>query len=317
MDTATWWDPTSLRFEDFAHGLAHINARSDSNGNKYENLHKALLCFARGLSSNNQSLVSNDSDRGERDAVCNLVSEASKLYLTDKFYDGAAFRALLTLDPPVYDVFEVIKEKQRSPSRSEHEIIKDKSGAHLKLRTAVDFFDRRRNVANREKVGSALGGLLYRIRCNISHGHKMGSGGSLIAKINRDEMVTDHGLRVLLQIIEKLLGEPQHRIAVYGSLRSGHENHELIADFGDPYVGSVVGMINMGGDYPVFRWVTDGQVIPVEIYRSLKFTAQRWRKLDEFEGNSYRRMYIPVRLTDGSFQVATIYAENARSSFEL
>ena len=317
MDTTTWWDPTSLRYEQSTHALAHINKRVDSNGDKYDNFHKALFCLARGLPADNRFLVSNDDDRGEGGAVSNLVSQASKLYLTDKFYDGSAFRALLTLDPPVYNVYEVFKEKRRSPTRSEHEIIKEQSKDHLRLRKEVDLFDLRRNVANREKVGSVLGGLLYLIRCNISHGHKMSFGGNLTNKIIRDEMVTDHGLRVLRQIIEKLLGEPQHRLAVYGSLRSCHENHELIADLGDPDVGSVVGMINMAGDYPVFRWASDGQDIPVEIYRSPKLTPQRLRKLDEFEGNSYRRMFIPVRLTDGSFQVSTIYAENARSSFEL
>lgn len=108
-------------------------------------------------------------------------------------------------------------------------------------------------------------------------------------------------------------GGPEHRLAVYGTLRHGQPNHYLIEDLGEPETGTVAGFLTEWSGYQVFHWAGDNLAsgdarVEVELYRSAKLTPERWRKLDRFETAVYRRIVVPVRVADGALVTATIYA---------
>lgn len=112
------------------------------------------------------------------------------------------------------------------------------------------------------------------------------------------------------------LGIPQHRLAVYGTLRRGEVNHGLIADLGEPVLGWVRGTLGEWRGYPVFRWRPDALEVPVEVYQSPQLTQERWNGLDRFEGSEYRRIFVPVTLSLREHVVATIYAADDSRLFD-
>lgn len=307
IDATTWWNPTGEGYADFMLGLNHVNAITFDKLVEYEYLHRAFVKFGLGMNFIPDRLASQENGPGEAATMRQFISEASESHLTERFYTGSAFRNLIEIEPPIYDVYKVRDMKKASPDAPDVEIIKRASTIHQNLRKSTDRFDERRNVLNRKKVGKDLGALLYLIRCNISHGHKMSLGGNNAAVIKRDQKVAELGLRVLHEITRKIFGEPQYRLAVYGTLRQSHSNHDQIADLGEPKTGVITGTLETLYDFPVLTWTHDGEDIPVEVYISNKLDENRWRALNAFEGNQYRRMLVPVRFEDGTFQVATAF----------
>lgn len=45
-----------------------------------------------------------------------------------------------------------------------------------------------------------------------------------------------------------------------------------------------------------------------------KLTDRRWREPDEFEGETYPRMLIPIGLQDRGYLICTVYVRNADST---
>lgn len=103
------------------------------------------------------------------------------------------------------------------------------------------------------------------------------------------------------------------RLAVYGSLAPGERNAWVMDGIaGDWVEGSVQGTLHASGwgagmGYPGFEPSADGERIPVKVFTSPEL-PDHWDRLDEFEGDDYRRIVIPVELVDGTRVVAQIYA---------
>jgi gamma-glutamylcyclotransferase (GGCT)/AIG2-like uncharacterized protein YtfP len=103
------------------------------------------------------------------------------------------------------------------------------------------------------------------------------------------------------------------KLAVYGSLQPGGENHSVIEHLqGTWSTGFVRGTLfesGWGADigYPAMRWVPDGSQIAVHLFESRKLESE-WTRLDEFEGSEYIRILVPVEKHDKVFAVANIYA---------
>ena len=95
----------------------------------------------------------------------------------------------------------------------------------------------------------------------------------------------------------------QPRLAVYGSLAPGRENHHLLAKYpGSWSRGRVRGeLINAGwgaaGGYLGLIPRDDGPWVAVQVFESPALT-DAWPELDEFEGSEYRRVLVPVHSED-------------------
>src|SRR6478735_827226 len=89
------------------------------------------------------------------------------------------------------------------------------------------------------------------------------------------------------------------RLAVYGSLAPGRENHSLLAKYPGTWSrGRVRGDgINAGwgaaGGYLGLIPRDDGPWVAVQVFES-ESLADAWQELDAFEGSEYRRVLIPV-----------------------
>ena len=106
------------------------------------------------------------------------------------------------------------------------------------------------------------------------------------------------------------------RLAVYGSLQPGRENHYLLAKYpGTWSQGRVRGdLFNAGwgaaGGYLGLIPRDDGPWVTVQVFES-ESLADAWQELDAFEGSEYRRVLIPVYSEDPDARLlysANVYA---------
>ena len=94
------------------------------------------------------------------------------------------------------------------------------------------------------------------------------------------------------------------RLAVYGSLAPGKENHYLLEKYlGTWSRGRVRGeLVNAGwgaaGCYPGLVPREDGPWVDVQFFESAALTEE-WSELDAFEGSEYRRVLVSVH-SDGA-----------------
>lgn len=108
--------------------------------------------------------------------------------------------------------------------------------------------------------------------------------------------------------------EAEMRLAVYGSLAPGRVNHHLLANIdGNWSLGFVTGKLMNAGwgaalGYPGLVLHTDGDSIEVHVLESPHLPLH-WARLDDFEGENYRRVTTKVH-TDKGVIDASIYILN-------
>lgn len=104
----------------------------------------------------------------------------------------------------------------------------------------------------------------------------------------------------------------EHRLAVYGSLAPGKENHHQMAGMaGDWSKGTVRGRLHQVGwgasqGYPGLELDPAGDTVAVEVFTSTDLPAH-WGRLDRFEGADYRRTLVTVETEAGPLK-AYIYS---------
>jgi gamma-glutamylcyclotransferase (GGCT)/AIG2-like uncharacterized protein YtfP len=103
----------------------------------------------------------------------------------------------------------------------------------------------------------------------------------------------------------------EHVLVSYGTLRPGYENHHVVEGIpGKWQPARIEGVIDQRGRYPRYRYVRNGRWVNVEVFVSTSL-PHHWTRLDRFEGPSYRRVSVPVRL-EGRTIYGYVY-EDARS----
>jgi len=89
------------------------------------------------------------------------------------------------------------------------------------------------------------------------------------------------------------------RLAVYGSLAPGRENHHLVAPLGGSWVSGVVeGDLARHGRGATLGFASlhlrrGGPEVPVQVLTS-EALRDAWTRLDAFEGKEYLRVLAPV-----------------------
>ena len=117
---------------------------------------------------------------------------------------------------------------------------------------------------------------------------------------------------ILERLIEALLDRPEERLAAYGSLRRGEENHHRISRLvGRWLAGTVEGTRYERGwgaaqGYPGLVWRPGDPPVAVEVFES-RALPEHWERLDAFEGPGYDRILAPVDTAAG-VRVCNLYA---------
>lgn len=103
------------------------------------------------------------------------------------------------------------------------------------------------------------------------------------------------------------------KLAVYGSLRPGRENHGVVASLeGRWNEGFVRGRLREDGwgvamGYPALRWDPGAEPVAASLFESEELPGH-WDRLDRFEGPAYVRILVPVEDESGLLAVANLYA---------
>ena len=98
----------------------------------------------------------------------------------------------------------------------------------------------------------------------------------------------------------------------YGSLQPGGPNEHVLDEIeGEWQAATVKGFFVDSGwgaaiGYPALRLDDAGDAIPGFVFASIDL-ADHWRRLDDFEGDEYRRAVADVRLDDGEVVPACLY----------
>lgn len=106
-------------------------------------------------------------------------------------------------------------------------------------------------------------------------------------------------------------GAADTRLATYGTLAAGRDNHhQLAALTGQWRQGTVRGRLSDAGWAAAFGYpglVLDplGSLVEVHLFESAEL-PNHWQRLDAFEGSGYRRVVTQVRTADGELE-AWIY----------
>jgi gamma-glutamylcyclotransferase (GGCT)/AIG2-like uncharacterized protein YtfP len=114
--------------------------------------------------------------------------------------------------------------------------------------------------------------------------------------------------------IDRLLDFPSCRLAIYGSLAPGEQNHSVLKGLSGIWSKGVVsGERHATGwgythGFPAIIWNSSGYKIEVKVFHSYDL-RQHWRRLDRFEGIEYRRILVPVQ-DEAGVLVANIYVLN-------
>jgi gamma-glutamylcyclotransferase (GGCT)/AIG2-like uncharacterized protein YtfP len=111
--------------------------------------------------------------------------------------------------------------------------------------------------------------------------------------------------------VDQALGRPSQRLAAYGSLRRGERNHGEVADLGGRWLaGHVRGRFETAsartGGWPALAPDARGAPFAVEVLESPALPGA-WPRLDDFEGEPYRRELVAVELERGATCVANLY----------
>ena len=116
------------------------------------------------------------------------------------------------------------------------------------------------------------------------------------------------------RLISSLLDKPETKLAIYGTLAPGEVNHSQIAGIpGDWIDGFVRGDLLQTGwgaehGFPALAWRPDGARVATKLFIASDLPSH-WRRLDEFEGDGYRRILVPIETDDGIVAIANLYAD--------
>lgn len=114
--------------------------------------------------------------------------------------------------------------------------------------------------------------------------------------------------------VSALKTDPSKKLVVYGSLAPGEKNHDVISHMkGSWRPCTIQGVLDIAPTgYRIFTKQHDGPPVQALLFESDDLPAG-WKALDEFEGDAYRRMLIPV-VVEGKNTVANIYVRAESTS---
>ncbi|WP_064603781.1 gamma-glutamylcyclotransferase family protein [Photobacterium sp. J15] len=102
------------------------------------------------------------------------------------------------------------------------------------------------------------------------------------------------------------------KLFVYGTLGPGRPNAHVMEAIGGTWADATVnGKLREAGwgaemGYPGIDLDENGDEINGFVFSSENLSAH-WEELDQFEGEAYERVLVPVKLSDGNMTEAYIY----------
>ena len=292
-----WWATETVRGElDLA--LGHLNhAAARDLGAVYR-----CRCLYDGLNVlwSAHQRARRRLEEGDNAALSALLLEGLPSSRRALLVRHPAIEAFATFAPPVLDHSILRRSPEYAhgspiPARLE----RDAADKHGQFTRAFSRWTESSSQEAERALLKKFAQLLYVVRSNIAHGEK--------SFVERDRAVCDIAARAIDAALDALFDYPDHRLATYGTLAPGQQNHSLIAAAsGEWSEGVVHGVINRISGLLAFEWRPDGQAIPVHMVSSPRL-EKLLPDLDVFEGRRYRRIRVPVDQPGQGVAIANVY----------
>jgi gamma-glutamylcyclotransferase (GGCT)/AIG2-like uncharacterized protein YtfP len=234
--------------------------------------------------------------------ICGLPADDSLAFLR-----SSEVRELVAIEPPVMNHWKlrghgVLGSVDEIPEPVRHEA----SEAHRKLRRRLDELPEDPSPEENEAALVRLADLLYVIRSNLQHGEKFASPDA--ARIARDRVIAEKAAVIEL-VFDFLFDRPSATLVAYGSLAPGGVHHGELDGVGGEWIPVFVrGQLQAEGAFPRFTPTPAAKAVPAELLRRADDLPDRWRRLDQLEGDLYRRVLVAAETHDGELVIANLYA---------
>jgi gamma-glutamylcyclotransferase (GGCT)/AIG2-like uncharacterized protein YtfP len=272
--------------------------------NKCTLLFHALESFSRHVAQSHGNETRNSTGM-IREVVLKLVPWEEKV----KFVASDHVKKIISFEPLIMNN-EILGIHLYDPSNTPEVIREDASEKHHLLIESYNHPHRNNDIFLEKLVN-----LLYMVRSNIAHGGKPPLDGP-DQRGMRDEAVCEAIYPALYNLLNLVLGNPEHRLLVYGTLMQNEPNSYLLNELNTvPVKVKIWGKVDRTREYPYYRYFVNtdaknGQLhdeIVAELYES-PFLPQIIHKLDLFEGPTYKRIRIPFE-HNGTIKIGFVYAD--------
>lgn len=214
-------------------------------------------------------------------------------------------RDLLAIEPPILDHSKllargIVGSREEIPER----VAREAAEAHLKLRRLADSLTDSAGAEQIHRGLDRLAALVYVIRSNLQHGQKFADH----TRIRRDRHIAEKAAALLELLFDFHFARPTTALAAYGSLAPGGAHHSELDRVGGEWIAGVVRGEIVDGTLPRLAPTPAANEVPVQLLRHAEGLPERWQRLDELEGNAYRRVLVATDAEDGAVAVANLYA---------
>lgn len=309
--TKSWWQNRNPDFLETALNKVNVSKEKQYPVEKTKELFDALNLiwnefFAFRNSTNNLTDWERGNGRRDASAFKELLLQGFDQTKKDYLLGSSNLKSLAYLKPQIMS-HDILRKDSYDPFNITQELEEKSQEKHSRFLNDFVAYERGNRSHNKVKwLLNNLADLLYVVRSNIAHGEKTSKGPDL-QKVKRDEKVCRAANPLLELIISLVFDNPSTRLAVYGTLALDEPNESVLNEIkGDWINGKVTGHIYKVQDLPNFEWDTSADEVPVKLLCSNEL-PENLNKIDRFEGSSYKRILIPVKLVDDSFAVANIY----------
>jgi gamma-glutamylcyclotransferase (GGCT)/AIG2-like uncharacterized protein YtfP len=216
-------------------------------------------------------------------------------------------RGLAAIDPPILNHSELLGHGfLGSVADIPERVRREASAAHRKLSRRLGDLPDHPSAEQIEATLVRVADLLYAIRSNLQHGEKFASADP--GRIARDRSIAEQAARVLELFFDLVFARPSMSLVAYGSLAPGGVHHRELEGVGGVWVPALIRGQLHEGRFPRLVLAPSADEIPVQMLRSAPGLPERWSRLDQLEGESYRRVLAAVESQDRELVIVNVYA---------
>lgn len=225
-----------------------------------------------------------------------LLTKEQKLNLFEQIF----FKELIWFRPLIMND-GILENNRYNPNNISEELKEKAQRTHLNL---INAYNQQKRT---EILIEKLCRVLYEVRSNLSHSGKTPYGPDK-GKSLRDETVCSVISPILEYIINILIKEPNKKLLVYGTLRKGSSNAEIIdilrTEYQEVYVW---GFIEVENNLPYYTFSISSPANKIKVELIVNNDLPKYYdKLDVFEGEKYIRSIVPYEI-NGKILTGYIY----------
>lgn len=300
-----WWQTENM-LGHLQETLAHINYTRTSSIQKNTEFCRCLF-YALNRTWTAFNDFQKEFGRSDVKSLTNLLIKGIPDKYIEEFLKSQELQNFVGFRPSIMNHDTLRRRGYRPDIEIEPRLVIEATEEHRQLVNAYESYKESPSTDTKEKLLKKTAQLLYIVRSNIAHGEKTPYGPDW-KKVERDEKVSGVVKPVLLKLLGLIFDKPDQKLVVYATLAPGAPNESILEEIkGFWQQCEIKGKIVSYKGLKYFKWNPHGAEINVKMFVS-EFLPDKLPNTDAFEGSSYHRILIPVKL-ENYLVIANIYGE--------